>query len=52
LDRTEKIQKVAQTTGTIEVFDPHSGISGPTLHNCVAFFFTDSSEVSLIALWK
>ena len=30
LDRTEKIPKVAQTTGTIEVFDSRSGISGPT----------------------
>jgi len=30
LDRTEKIPKVAQTTGTVDVFDPLSGISGPT----------------------
>ena len=30
LDRAEKIPKVAQTTGTVEVFDPRSGISGPT----------------------
>jgi len=30
LDHAEKIPKVAQTTGTIDVFDPHSGISGPT----------------------
>ena len=30
LDRAEKIPKVAQTTGTVDVFDPHSGISGPT----------------------
>ena len=29
LDRVEKIPKVAQTTGTIDVFDPRSGISGP-----------------------
>ena len=29
LDRAEKIPKVAQETGTIDVFDPHSGISGP-----------------------
>jgi len=29
LDRAEKIPKVAQTIGTVEVFDPHSGISGP-----------------------
>ena len=31
LDRTKKIPKVAQTIGTIDVFDPRSGISGPTL---------------------
>ena len=31
LDQAEKIPNVAQTTGTIDVFDPHSGISGPTL---------------------
>ena len=30
LDRTEKIPKVAQTTGTIDFFDLHSGILGPT----------------------
>jgi len=30
LDRAEKIPKVAQTTGTVDVFDPLSGISGPT----------------------
>jgi len=30
LDRTEKIKKFAQTTGTVDVFDPRSGISGPT----------------------
>ena len=30
LDRVEKIAKIAQTTGTVEVFDPRSGISGPT----------------------
>ena len=29
LDRAEKIPKVAQTTGTVDVFDPPSGISGP-----------------------
>ena len=29
LDHAEKIPKVAQTTGTVDV-DPHSGISGPT----------------------
>jgi len=30
LDRAEKIPKVVQTTGTVDVFDPRSGISGPT----------------------
>ena len=30
LDSVEKIPKVAQTTGTVEVFDPRSGISGPS----------------------
>jgi len=29
LDRVEKIPKVAQTTGTVDVFDQRSGISGP-----------------------
>jgi len=30
LDRAEKIPKVDQTTGTVDVFDPRSGISGLT----------------------
>jgi len=30
LDRAEKITKVAQTTGTFDIFDPRSGVSGPT----------------------
>ena len=30
LDRAEKIPKFAQTTGTVDVFDPHSGIPEPT----------------------
>jgi len=30
LDRAGKIPKVAQTTGTVAVFDPRSGISEPT----------------------
>ena len=30
LDRAKKIPKVAQTTGTVEIFDPRSCISGPT----------------------
>jgi len=30
LDRAEKIPNFAQTTGTVDVFDMHSGISGRT----------------------
>ena len=30
LDRAGKISGVVQTTGTVDVFDPLSGISGPT----------------------
>jgi len=30
LDGAEKIPKVAQTAGTLDVFDPRSRISGPT----------------------
>ena len=30
LDRAEEIPKVAQRTGTADVFDPRSGISGTT----------------------
>jgi len=30
LTRAEKISKVARTTGTVDVSDPRSGISGPT----------------------
>jgi len=30
LDRAEKIPKFAQMTGTVDVFDPLSGILGPT----------------------
>ena len=30
LDRAEKIPKVGQTPGTVDVFHPRSGISGPT----------------------
>jgi len=30
LDNAEKKSKFAQTTGTVDVFDPRSGISGPT----------------------
>ena len=37
LDRAEKIPKVALTTGTIDVFDPPSGISGPTSRRSSAY---------------
>ena len=30
LDRPEKIPKFVQTTGTVDIFDLSSGISGPT----------------------
>ena len=30
LDLAEKIPNVAQTTGTVDIFDPRSGILGPT----------------------
>jgi len=30
LDHDEKIPKVAQVSGTIDVYDPRSGILGPT----------------------
>ena len=36
LDRAERIPKVVQTTGTVDVFDPRSGISGPTLRRASA----------------
>jgi len=36
LDHNKKIPKVAQTTGTFDVFDPRSGISGPTLRRASA----------------
>ena len=36
LDRTEKNSKFTQTTGTVEVSDPRSGISGPTLRRAPA----------------
>ena len=37
LDRAEKILKVVQTTGTVDVFDPHSGISAPTSRRASAY---------------
>ena len=36
LDRAEKIPEVAQTTGTVDVFDPPSGILGPTTRKASA----------------
>jgi len=36
LDRAEKIPNVAPMTGIIEIFDPHSGILGPTLQRASA----------------
>ena len=36
LDRAEKIPKVAQTTVTVEVFVPRSGISGPSSRRALA----------------
>ena len=36
LDRPERIPNVAQTTGTVDVFDPRSGISGPTARRASA----------------
>jgi len=36
LDRAEKIPKVGQTTGTLDVFDPVSGILGPTSQSASA----------------
>jgi len=35
-DRAEKIPEFAQTAGTVDVFDPRSGISGPTLRRASA----------------
>ena len=36
LDRAEKIPKVAQTNGTVDIFDPRSGNSGPTSRRAYA----------------
>ena len=36
LDRGEKIPKFARTTDTVDVFDPCSGISGPTSRRAFA----------------
>jgi len=37
LDRAAEIPNIAQTTGTVDVFDPRSGISGPTSRRASAF---------------
>jgi len=37
LDRVEKIPKVSQTTDTVDVFNPLSGISGPTSRRTSAY---------------
>ena len=36
LNRAEKIPNVARTIGTVDVFDPRSGISGPTSQRAFA----------------
>jgi len=36
LDRVEKIPKIAQTTGTVDIFHPCSGISGLTSRRAFA----------------
>ena len=36
LDRAEKIPEVVQSTGTVDVFDRRSDISGPTLRRASA----------------
>ena len=36
LDRVENIPNVDQTTGSVKVFDPLSGISGPTSRRAYA----------------
>ena len=36
LDRPERIPKLAQKTGTVDVFDPRSGISGPISRRALA----------------
>ena len=36
LDRAQKITNVSQTSSTVDVLDPRSGISGPTLRRASA----------------
>jgi len=58
LDRAEKIPKVAQTTGTVDVFDLRSGISGPTSRwdSAVHIFMNDGPnpltwDAQLLSYW-
>ena len=46
LDRAEKIPKVAQTTVTVDIFDPRSGILGPLRGELrhVQIFINDGSN--------
>jgi len=37
LDRAEKVPKVAQTTGTVDIFETRSGVSGPTSRRASAY---------------
>ena len=37
LDRAKKNPKFARTTGTVDVFDPLAGISGPTSRRASAY---------------
>jgi hypothetical protein len=37
LRQTKKMSKVAQTTGTVNVFYPRSGVSGPTSQRASAY---------------
>ena len=54
-DRAKKIPKVAQATGTIDVFDPPSGVSGPELPH-VQIFVSDAPnlltlDAQLLSYW-
>jgi len=44
LDRAEEIPKVSQKTGTVDVFVPHSGISGPRSREMPSSSAIDSVE--------
>ena len=49
MDRAEKIPKFAQTTGTLDVFDPRSGISGQWDSACVCGVQSGSGTVLLFS---